>query len=69
MSQTSGKLVSLDITIVRIFIQFVLPMSLFSILVRCRGIVSPCVLVVLCCYIPVTVVLSIGYGGLAPMHI
>ena len=61
------KLVSLHISIVCIFIQFVLPMSRFSILVWCRGILSPGVLVVL--YIPVTVVLSIGYGGLAPMHI
>ena len=69
MTQTS-KLVSLDITIVCIFIQFVLAMSLFSISVWCRGILSPgvvlcCQMLVLCCYIPVTVVLSIGYGGLA----
>ena len=58
MTQTS-KLVSLDITIVCIFIQFVLAMSLFSISVWCRGILSPYSTVLL----PMTVVLSIGCGG------
>ena len=55
---------------------WILALCLFSFILccpclcsACRGILSPGVLVVLCCYIPVTVVLSIGYGGLAPMHI
>ena len=62
MSPTS-KLVFLDISIVTIFIQFVYP-RLFSILTWCRGILSWGNTVLL----PVTVVVPIGYGGLAPMH-
>jgi len=46
-----------------------MPMTLFSILACCRRILSSCVLVLLCFYPLIIVVLSIGYGGLAPIHI
>jgi len=63
MFQTS-KLDFLDVSDVSIFIQFLMSMSLFSISVC---FFSPGVLVVLHVLLSVTVVLSIRYGGLAPI--
>jgi len=66
MSQIS-KVVSLDISVVSIFIQFVCPCLRSVLIFMQRDSFTRCIGSAV--LLSVTVVLSIGYGGLAPMHI
>jgi len=64
MSQTS-KLVFLDISLVRILYAHHVSVQYFSLM--CKDSFTRCIANTV--LLPVTVVLSIGYGGSAPMHI